>query len=80
MTEQEVKDVVFGIAAKVCEVDESEISLETKWIDDLNVKSVYAIKICALLKMKANADVAPDELAQNETIADTVQMVLEKIA
>ena len=78
MTQDEIKAEVIAIAAKTCKVDADSISEETRWKEDLGVNSVYAMKVCALLKMKTGADTTPGDLAQNETVGDTIAMVCAK--
>lgn len=79
MTDNELQDAVIEVAAKACKVDPAGITMDTRWKEDLNVKSVFAMKICALVKMKTGADINPADLATNKTIADTVAMIKEAL-
>ncbi len=75
MENQELKDTVVAVAAKACNADPAAVTMETRWREDLNMKSVYAMKVCALLKVKTGVDVNPADLGTCQTIADTVALL-----
>ena len=79
MTTEELQDTIIAVAAKACNADPATVTLDTRWREDLSVKSVYTMKICALIKLRVGVDVNPADLAGNETIADTVALVQSRL-
>lgn len=79
MLNQELLEKVCAVAAKACNADAATVTAETLWREELNMKSVYAMKVCALLKVKTGADITPTDLGTCQTIADTVALVESRL-
>jgi len=76
---KEIEQVLYEVVGKVFSRDVSTITPELKWKEDLNVKSVHGMKVCATLNYKFGIKLPVSKLIDCETIGDAVSMLDEFI-
>ncbi len=79
MTKSELQEGVFKIIADTFKIDVSELSPTTNWKDDLKVKSVQGMKICALLNYQYKIKFPLNKLIECVTLQDTVDALTEYV-
>lgn len=72
---EDIESGVAGVASKVFKMDTDSVNMETRWREDLNVKSVHGMKICALLNMQFKIKVPMKRLLKSATLGETVTLV-----
>jgi len=73
-----VEDVEQGIRAIVAEVsgaDEQEITIETKFAEDLEVDSIKAIEITVAIEKKFKVSVRDEDVPNIMTMRQAVELV-----
>ena len=76
---KEIEKGLFEIVAKVFKMEESDIKPETRWEEDLHVKSVHGMKLAAFINYKFNIKLPMSKLVECDTMEDAVVMLDEFI-
>lgn len=74
-TETNIKDKVLNIIADQLDLDQSEISLDASFVDDLGADSLDTVELVLALEEEFEVNI-PDEEAEKIT---TVAQAIEKI-
>ena len=76
---KDIEKKLFEITAKVFKKEVSDLTPETRWNEDLNVKSVHGMKLCAFLNYEFQIKLPMSKLVECDTLADAVDMLDEFI-
>lgn len=73
----ELEQVVCDAVARVMHVDPAGLTMDTRWTEDLRVRSMHAFMITAILEDAANVKIPMSRVLQNQTLGDAVDMLEE---
>ena len=68
------------IISEVLNVDENEISLETKFVDDLGADSLDVFQIIMGIEEEFDVEIATDDAESIVTVADAVEQIKNAIS
>lgn len=71
----EIEIGVVGVASKVFGIDAGSLSMKTRWKEDLGVKSIHGMKICALLNHQFNIKMPMSTLIRGGTLSSTAEAI-----
>lgn len=74
-TKDEIQTILFEAVGKAIKRDPSEITPETRWVEDLNFKSVQGMKVCGLLNYHLKITVPLGALIECSTMQDAIDML-----
>lgn len=74
-TKDEITKALFDSVGKAIKRDPSTLSLDDRWVEDLNFKSVQGMKVCGLLNYNLKITVPLSALIECATLADAVTML-----
>lgn len=70
-----IESRVIEAVARVFHRDPSEISLETRYVEDLMSKSLDVIELTAILENEFDVDIPGADARKCRTVADTVALI-----
>lgn len=73
------KEELRAVVAQVLDVDESEITDDAKFVDDLEVDSLMALEIVVVLEKKYGIKLPESELKQIVTLQSAYDLLLGKL-
>ncbi|MDD3382064.1 MAG: acyl carrier protein [Bacilli bacterium] len=73
-----VLDKVRKIIAEELKVDEKNISMETRLIEDLKADSIDSIQLIMALEEEFNISISDDTVQKIKTIGDIVEIIEKK--
>ncbi|MFF3291881.1 acyl carrier protein [Streptomyces sp. NPDC003023] len=73
------KEELRALVAQVLDVDESEITDDARFVDDLEVDSLMALEIVVVLEKKYGVKLPESELKQIITLQSAYDLLLRKI-
>ncbi|MEV6169238.1 acyl carrier protein [Streptomyces sp. NPDC051954] len=76
--QQEVLTKLAEIIEEIAEVPAGDISLDKRFVDDLDIDSLSMIEIAAQTEATFELDIAIEALAELLTVGDAVDLVLAK--
>jgi acyl carrier protein len=79
-TNDEITTILIEAVAKAVKHDASTITPDTRWVEDLNFKSVQGMKVCGILNYKLGITVPLTALIECATIQDAVDMLAKMTA
>jgi acyl carrier protein len=79
-TNDEVTKILIEAVAKAVKRDASTITPQTRWVEDLNFKSVQGMKVCGILNYKLGITVPLTALIECATMQDAVDMLIKMTA
>jgi acyl carrier protein len=77
MTKDEIFGIISDFLEEFFEVQKSQITLESKLYEDLNLDSIDAVDLIVKLQELAKKKIAPAEFKLVRTIGDVVDKVFE---
>ncbi|NPA05953.1 MAG: acyl carrier protein [Chloroflexi bacterium] len=78
-TEQEVFERVRAIIADVLGVDESEVTMDAHFRDDLEADSLDLVELIMALEEEFNAEISDEDAQKITTVGEAVQYILERM-
>ena len=78
--EQTVEERVKQIVAKVFRKDVSQISRDTRFIEDLYAKSLNIIELTAVLENEFDIDIPGHEARRNKTVGQAIDLIEKLLA
>lgn len=75
MDRQQIENELIAIVAKTVKKSEDAINMQTKFKEDLNIKSVLGMKICALINMKFGIKISVPELLNSVSLNDVAELI-----
>lgn len=77
MTRADIESKLGDILVEMFELDPSEVTLEARLYEDLDIDSIDAVDLIVRLKAFTDADVDPDQAKGVRTVADVVDLLDE---
>lgn len=74
--EERVEKGVMNAVARVCKKDVSELTRDTRFIEDLQVKSVNVVELIALLENEFEVMISFGEARRRNTIGEAIDFVI----
>ncbi|MDD5436513.1 MAG: acyl carrier protein [Candidatus Omnitrophica bacterium] len=71
--EKELREII----ARVTEIEPGEITLESRFVEDLGMDSMMALEILAAMEKKYTIQIPEEKLAQLRTLKDTISLAKE---
>ncbi len=78
-TEQEVFERVRAIIADVLGVDESEVTMDAHFRDDLEADSLDLVELIMALEEEFDAEISDEDAQKITTVGEAVQYILERM-
>lgn len=75
MVENRVEREIVSIVVEISGADEEEISLDSRFYEDLEIDSIKAIEITVALEKKFKISIRDEYVPTIKTIRDAVQVV-----
>ncbi len=79
MTKDEIFEKIAAYLEEYFEVPQSDISLDSKLYEDLNLDSIDAVDLIVKLQELAQQKIAPTEFKQVRTVGDVVNKVYDLV-
>jgi acyl carrier protein len=76
---EEILEKIIGRAAEIFQKDPDELDAETKFLEDLQAKSVNFVQIIALLEDEYDAEINFMAFRKNKTFGEAAEFVAEII-
>jgi len=73
--EKEIKKIVVLEFKK----NESELSRDTRFLEDLFAKSIQIVEMCALMEIKFDIEIPLSEVRENKTIGQAIDYIVAKL-
>ena len=77
---QTIEKEITQLIAEIIERDPSEISLDARFVEDLNVDSMMALEILAAIEKKYKIAIPEEKMAQFTTLRSTIAVAKEYLA
>jgi acyl carrier protein len=74
----EIEQKIIKIAAETLKIDESKITLESSFVDDLSADSLDQVELMMAIEAAFDCDIPDEEAGKISTIADAVNYVQKK--
>ncbi len=74
---EDIYNVIKKMMFELFEIEENELSLETRLYEDLDFDSIDAIDMIVQLEKKARKPIKPDDFKNVKTINDIVEVVYQ---
>ena len=74
----EIEQKIIKIAAETLKIDESKITLESSFVDDLSADSLDQVELMMAIEAAFDCDIPDEEASKISTIADAVNYVQKK--
>ncbi len=74
---EDIYNVIKKMMFELFEIEENELSLETRLYEDLDFDSIDAIDMIVQLEKKAGKPIKPDDFKNVKTINDIVEVVYQ---
>jgi acyl carrier protein len=75
--EEEVLKKIIERAAVLFKKDPSELSLDTKWVEDLKAKSVNYVQVIAVLEAEFDVQINFMEFRRKKTLGEAAEFVAQ---
>ncbi len=76
--EREIEKEVIAIVVEQLGVEESEVSRDKSFVEDLNADSLDQTELIMTFEEKLNFEIKEDEAMALRTVGDVVEYILEK--
>lgn len=73
-----VEQELIKIVAETLNIEESTISVESKFVDDLGADSLDIVELMMAIEAKFGCDIPDQEAAKISTVADAVKYIRQK--
>ncbi len=73
--EKELKKIV----ALEFKINESQLSRDSRFLEDLFARSIQIVEMCALMEIKFGIEVPLSEVRENKTIGQAIDYIADKI-
>jgi len=73
-----VEQELIKIVAETLNIEESTISVESKFVDDLGADSLDIVELMMAIEAKFGCDIPDQEAAKISTVADAVKYIKER--
>jgi acyl carrier protein len=80
MPEPTTLEQLTTIAEDVLGVDQSQVTEEAKWGDDLGADSLDAVELLVAFEQQFDIDISEEESAKCATVGDTIEMIDRKVS
>lgn len=75
----DIEKQVKAMVAMVLKVNESQLTRETRFLEDLFIKSVQVVEIIAMASYKFSLEISLKEARENKTIGQLIDYVAAKL-
>ncbi|MGI5470287.1 acyl carrier protein [Streptomyces sp. CA-132043] len=79
-TQEEILRKLTEIIEEIAEIPAADVSMEKRFIDDLDIDSLSMIEIAAQTEAAFDLDIPPEALADLLSVRDAVELVQQKRA
>jgi len=79
MSEKSIEQRVKEIVAEVLEVDVNSLNPETRFVEDLHIKSPDVLELIAAMEEEFGVEITLAEAMRNKTIGDVVRCIERKL-
>jgi acyl carrier protein len=73
--QQEILTALSGIIEEIAEVPAAEVTMQKRFVDDLNIDSLSMLEIAAHVEATYELDVETEALADLLTVGDVVELI-----
>jgi len=80
LTEQEIEEKVISIIADQMNIDKSEISRDTSFINDLNADSLDTVELVMELEDEFEMSIPDEEAEKIQTVGQAIAYIVEHAA
>ncbi|MBT8342723.1 MAG: acyl carrier protein [Desulfatitalea sp.] len=78
--QKQLEEFVLNATSKVLKRDKNTLTMETRWVEDLKIKSLQVFMINMMLENEYKVKITMARVADNKTLMDVVDMVKELLA
>lgn len=69
---RDIEGELRSLVARILEINESKIGLDTKFVEDLGMDSVMALEILAAIEKRYRIQIPEDELVKMSTLKEVI--------
>ncbi len=78
-SENEILQVVKNIICEKTELDESEISMESEYRNDLNISSIVIVSVILAVETEFDLEISDEEIVDMTSVGDAVRFIRQKL-
>jgi acyl carrier protein len=78
-TQQEIFDKLKKIIVEQLGVDESDVTMEASFVDDLNADSLDLVELIMSLEEEFGTEISDEEAERIKTVGDAVEYIQEHV-
>ena len=78
--ENEIFETVKKIICEKTELDDSEITMDAEYRNDLNISSIVIVSVILSVETEFGIEISDEDLVEMTTIGDAVRFVADKLA
>ena len=78
-SEQEIFETVKNIICEKTEVDDSEITMDAEYRNDLNISSIVIVSVILAVETEFGLEISDEDLVEMTTVGDAVRFISEKL-
>jgi len=78
-TQQEIYEKLKKIIVEQLGVDETDVTMEASFVDDLNADSLDLVELIMSLEEEFGTEISDEDAEKIKTVGDAVQYIEEKV-
>ena len=78
-TQQEIFDKLKKIIVEQLGVDESDVTMEASFVDDLNADSLDLVELIMSLEEEFGTEISDEEAERIKSVSDAVEYIQERV-
>ena len=78
-TQQEIFDKLKKIIVEQLGVDESDVTMEASFVDDLNADSLDLVELIMSLEEEFGTEISDEEAERIKSVGDAVEYIQERV-
>ncbi len=78
-TAEEIQEKVYAIVSEQMNVDVSELSLETSFVNDLNADSLDTVELVMELEDEFDMNIPDDEAEKLQTVGQAIEFIQSQL-
>jgi len=78
-TQQEIFDKLKKIIVEQLGVDESDVTMEASFVDDLNADSLDLVELIMSLEEEFGTEISDEDAERIKSVSDAVEYIQEKV-
>ncbi len=78
-SENEIFQIVKDLICAKTEIEESEITMESEYRNDLNISSIVLVSIILAVETEFDFEISDEEIVDMTSVGDAVRYIIKKL-